>query len=146
MHSSTVDRAESFTSEDHYLVTHLVDRGQDGIRRDHSLKDRYRKLPTGEQETLVQRYFEIGPQVQLNDLLCCHKFDIMDRVQEIGVPTLAVCGDDDTATPVKFTQYLVDKIPGASKVIIEGATHYVLLEKPDELNKALDDFIKGLDQ
>lgn len=33
----------SFTPENHYLVTHLVDRGQTGIRLDAFLKERYRK-------------------------------------------------------------------------------------------------------
>ncbi len=97
-----------------------------------------------EEQAIIQKYLEVGPQAQLNDLLCCDKFDIMDRVHEISVPTLAICGSEDILAPVKYTEYLAQKIPGAKKVIIEGASHFVFLDKPDDFNKALDGFIKSL--
>ncbi len=48
-------REESY-SEDQYLVTHLVDRGQTGIRLDRFLKDRYRKRSREQ----IQRAIEDG--------------------------------------------------------------------------------------
>ena len=86
----------------------------------------------------------IGPAVMLNDLLCCDKFDIMDRVHTIKLPTLVICGRQDDMTPVKYSQYLTDKIGGATQVIIEGAGHLVFLEKPAGVNQALERFLGGL--
>jgi len=110
------------------------------------LKDSHSNLPIKEQEFLLARQLEIGPKAQLNDLLCCNSFDVMDKVHEIKVPALVICGDRDDMTPPKFTNYLAEKIPNARKVIIEGATHQLFLEKPEEFNKALEEFIQTLDE
>jgi pimeloyl-ACP methyl ester carboxylesterase len=86
----------------------------------------------------------IGPAVLLSDFLCCDRFDIMDRVPEIKVPTLVIVGTQDEMTPVKYAQYLANKIPGSKLVIIEGATHSVATEKPDEVNEAIKEWREGL--
>ncbi len=80
----------------------------------------------------------------LNDLRACDEFDIMNRLGEIGVPTLAICGSDDIMTPPKYSHRLVEKIPGARAVIIQGGTHMVFAEKPGEVNAAIDEFLQGL--
>jgi pimeloyl-ACP methyl ester carboxylesterase len=85
-----------------------------------------------------------GPAVFLNDMLCCDKFDIMDRIKDIRLPTLALCGSDDTMTPPKYTKYLAGKIEGSGEVIIDGGTHMVFAEKPDVVNQAMEDFLNAL--
>jgi len=92
----------------------------------------------------VEARMRIGPAVLLNDFLCCDKFDIMDRVHTIKVPTLVLCGTEDVMTPVKYTNYLADKIERAQRVIIEGATHSVARERPTEVNQAIESFLAGL--
>lgn len=47
-------------------------------------------------------------------------------------------------TPLKYSQYLADKIAGARLVIIEGATHHCLLEKPVEANRVIEAFLGDL--
>jgi len=93
---------------------------------------------------MIEARIRVGPAVMLNDLLCCDKFDIMDRVHTIKQPTLVICGSEDEMTPVKYTKYLVDKIEGAIKVIVDGATHAVAREKPKEVNQAIESFLAGL--
>ena len=104
----------------------------------------YAFLEPEERETLRKKRAAMGPQIVLNDQLCCDRFDIMDRVHEIELPTLLICGTEDTQTPVKYTEYLANKIDGAKMVIIEGATHSVPMEKPDEVNGAIEGFLKSL--
>ena len=96
------------------------------------------------QQALIQRAAEIGPAVRLNDLICCDKFDTMDRVHEISVPTLLICGSEDVITPLKYTDYLADRIPGAQKAIFDGASHYVTLERHGEVNDTIQDFLRQL--
>jgi len=96
------------------------------------------------QEVLRRRALENGPAVFLNDMLCCDKFDIIDRVHEIKLPTLALCGGDDIMTPPKYSKYLADNIEGARAVIIDGGTHMVFAEKPDEVNRAIEEFLSSL--
>jgi pimeloyl-ACP methyl ester carboxylesterase len=93
---------------------------------------------------IIEKIAEVGAKVQLNDFGCCDKFDIMDKVQMIKVPTLIICGTQDDMTPAKYSQYLASKIEGSKLVIIEGATHMVFMEKPEEVNKAIEVFLGGL--
>jgi pimeloyl-ACP methyl ester carboxylesterase len=86
----------------------------------------------------------IGPAVLLNDFMCCDKFDVMEHVQNIKLPTLIIAGTEDTMTPVKYSQYLAKKIPGAKLAMINNATHYVTMEKPDEVNRAIKEWLAGL--
>ena len=68
----------------------------------------------------------------------------MDRVHEIKLPTLVLCGSNDILTSPKYTKYLASKIEGARDVIIEGGTHMVFAEKPGLVNKAIEDFLNSL--
>ena len=80
---------------------------------------------------LQRKALEGDPAVLLNDMLCCDRFDIMDRVHEIKLPTLALCGSEDVMTPPKYTKYLANKIEGARNVIIEGALIWSSLNSPE---------------
>jgi pimeloyl-ACP methyl ester carboxylesterase len=111
------------------------------------LKDREARhtfLPSDLRKLFVEKAAEIGPAAQLHDYLVCDKFDTMDRVEEITLPTLVLCGSEDIMTPVKFSHYLANKIPGARSQIVDGASHFVPLEKPGEVNQAIAEFVQGL--
>jgi pimeloyl-ACP methyl ester carboxylesterase len=71
------------------------------------------------------------------DFRACDAFDVMKEVDRIRVPAVVVCGAEDRLTPVKYGQYLHERIPGALLAVIPGAGHMVMLEKPDEVNRAL---------
>jgi len=95
-------------------------------------------------DIIKKRASENGPGAFLNDLKACDKFDIMDRIESLAVPLLAICGDQDMMTPPKYSNYLVDKIDGSKAVIIPGGTHFVFAEKPSEVNEAIEAFLKEL--
>ena len=78
------------------------------------------------------------------DFSACDRFDIMDQVGDIQVPTLVVCGSDDLLTPPKYAHYLAEKIPGARLEIIDGAGHMVMIEKPHEFNSRVMEFLQTL--
>jgi len=93
---------------------------------------------------LKRRSTENGPTAELNDLKACDRFDIMDRLAQIDVHTLALCGDQDVMTPPKYSHYLAGHMPNAKAVIIEGGTHMVFAEKPLEANQAIENFLKTI--
>ena len=93
---------------------------------------------------ILPKLIEVGPAAQLNDFRCCDKFDVMDRVGEIKVPVLCIVGDQDNMTPPKYSQYLAGKMPDCRVSIIEGGTHLAFLEKPVEVNRAIESFIKQI--
>ena len=104
----------------------------------------YSRVAPEVREKVINKVAEIGARVQLNDFRCCDKFDIMDRVHQITAPTLVICGTDDDMTPVKFSQYLANKIAAAKLVVIESGSHFVFMEKPEEVNRAIEEFLRGL--
>ena len=95
-------------------------------------------------ERLKQRVTEIGPGVMLNDMQACDRFSIMGREDELTLPILAVCGSDDMMTPPKYSHFMADRLPNAQAVIVNGGTHFVFAEKPDEVNQAIEKFLKDI--
>ncbi|MBI5650647.1 MAG: alpha/beta hydrolase [Chloroflexi bacterium] len=82
-------------------------------------------------------------RVTYGDYSACNGFDILARVAEIRVPTIAICGTHDKMTPVKYSEFLISKIAGARLAVIQDAGHYVMIEKPVETNHALVEFLKN---
>ena len=70
----------------------------------------------------------------------------MDRLGDIRFPTLVVVGEDDRLTPPKYAEFLVRSIAGAQLARIPRAGHYVSLEQPAEVNRAIRDFLGGLEE
>jgi pimeloyl-ACP methyl ester carboxylesterase len=104
----------------------------------------YSTVPEEVREMIVNDVVSIGVAARLNGFRCCDRFDVMDKVHLIKVPTLVISGTEDVMTPLKYARYLVDKIEGARLVVIEGATHFVFLERPEEVNRAIDEFVHSL--
>jgi pimeloyl-ACP methyl ester carboxylesterase len=82
--------------------------------------------------------------VTLGDYLACDRFDVRDRLAEIRVPTLVVVGTDDRLTPLRYSRFLAETIPGARLVEIPGAGHFPQLEQPVRVNAAIREFLTHL--
>jgi 3-oxoadipate enol-lactonase len=63
------------------------------------------------------------------------------RLDEIQIPTLAIVGDLDMPGILEIVDSVIRNVPGAEKVVIQGAAHMVNMEKPKEFNKAVLDFL-----
>ncbi len=87
---------------------------------------------------------QTNPDVYYNDFTACENFDVMVRVKEIKVPTLVIGASGDRLTPVKFSCYLAEQINNARMEIIEEAGHMMMLEKPEALNRHLQQFISTI--
>ena len=109
------------------------------------LRQRHRLTAPEIRRAIVEERIRIGPAVTLNDLICCCKFDIMDRVHHIKSPTLVISGSEDEVVPVRNSHYLAGRIEGASKVIVNRAGHWVQTEKPKQVNQAIAGFLASLD-
>lgn len=84
------------------------------------------------------------PQVTHDDYEACNNFDMMSRIADIHAPALVVGGSEDKMTPFKYSEFLASKIPNAQLVRVEGAGHNVMIEKADEVNRALLNFLTKL--
>ena len=108
------------------------------------VEEMYRLTPANYKREVIEKQKAIGPAVMLNDFLCCDKFDVMDRVHQIKLPVLIICGELDVMTPVKYANYLGAKIANSRVVIVPQAGHFVLAERPEVVNKAIEDFLTGI--
>jgi len=91
-----------------------------------------------------QAAIETGPYVMLGDFVACERFDVRERLGEIRVPTLVMTGSEDRMTPPKLGQYLAEQIPGARFILVPGAGHMLMLEKPRRVAKAVREFLNEL--
>ncbi len=101
----------------------------------------YRKTSKEIIENAILESSQMDPEVTYNDFKICDAFDTLDKTNSIDVPCLIICGKYDQLTPVKYSQFFHDKIKNSELYIIDKSGHAVMLEKPNEVNKAIEDFI-----
>ncbi|MFH2103428.1 MAG: alpha/beta hydrolase [Chloroflexota bacterium] len=78
----------------------------------------------------AERMSKTRSTVLHSDLIACDHFDVLDRVHEISLPALIVCGTEDKLTPIHFAETLASRMPCAALQTIDGAGHMVMLEQP----------------
>jgi pimeloyl-ACP methyl ester carboxylesterase len=66
--------------------------------------------------------------------------DIREDARSISQPTLLVYGEDDESTPVKFGELLHENIDGSTLEILPGAGHFVHIDRPEPVIKAIEEF------
>ena len=59
--------------------------------------------------------------------------DVADRLNEISIPVVVVCGSDDQFHPLPNSAYLVEHLPQARFVRLGGVGHLLNVEAPDVL-------------
>jgi pimeloyl-ACP methyl ester carboxylesterase len=64
------------------------------------------------------RMTQTRPAVLHGDFTACNNFDMLDSLTTIKTPTLVVCGQNDEMTPLRYSQYLKDHIPGSQLSVI----------------------------
>lgn len=55
----------------------------------------------------------------------------------LKIPTLIACGDHDLLTPDEYSRLMAASLPQSELVIVPGASHLALLDKPDTINDGL---------
>jgi pimeloyl-ACP methyl ester carboxylesterase len=71
------------------------------------------------------------------------RIDGRPDLAKIAVPTLVLCGREDRLTPLKLAEEMVALIPRAILRIVEHCGHMTTLERPDQVNDAMRDWLMG---
>jgi pimeloyl-ACP methyl ester carboxylesterase len=79
-----------------------------------------------------------------NDFVACDNFDVLNEVSRISFPALIIGATQDQMTPLKYSQYLQQRIPHSHLSVIENAGHMMMMENPPQLNRAIEDWLKAL--
>jgi pimeloyl-ACP methyl ester carboxylesterase len=89
----------------------------------------------------AQRVLENGrPGVLFNDLSACNTYQgALAAAAKVTVPTTLILGERDMMTPAKAGKALAAALPNSRTVVLRGAGHMMMAERPDELLAALQD-------
>lgn len=70
--------------------------------------------------------------------------DLRDRVGEIHVPTLVLCGAQDVVITPDMAREFSDSLPNARFRVIEEAAHIPSVEQPEVLATAITEFLREI--
>jgi pimeloyl-ACP methyl ester carboxylesterase len=93
-------------------------------------------MHTGAQRVLEQ----CRPGVLFNDLAACNAYQgALAAASAITVPATLVLGERDMMTPARAGKALAAAIANSRTVVLSGAGHMMMTERPDQLLAALQD-------
>jgi pimeloyl-ACP methyl ester carboxylesterase len=100
-----------------------------------------RKTPSDFIGKGISYMLQCRPEVLYGDFLACDRFDLMEEVEKIDLPTLILCGEDDQLTPLKYSQFLQNRIKGSKLEVLSNAGHMVMMESSQAFNEKIRGFI-----
>lgn len=85
----------------------------------------------------------VPESVYLQQLISATNFDAESRVCDIKAKTLILSGNADTVVPLQNSINLANLIPDAQMKIVENGSHLVFIEKAEEFNRIVKQFVIG---
>lgn len=79
--------------------------------------------------------------VSENDITALRAFDISEKLPQIKLPTLIVCGSNDALCLPEEEIKLVSNIPVSKLIIYHGETHAMVIDHPGKVYGNIVDFI-----
>lgn len=74
-----------------------------------------------------------GATTTYGDFLACHRFDVRAHLAGIPLPALVIAGSEDRLVPARAADALAAGLPHGRLERLEGAGHFSMLERPDEV-------------
>jgi pimeloyl-ACP methyl ester carboxylesterase len=68
--------------------------------------------------------------------------DMTAELSSVNLPTLVICGEHDVITPPDEMRAMAEKMPDARFVFVPDGGHMSPLEKPTEVNHAIEHFLR----
>jgi len=127
-----------------------IDQSREKIKSNGLKKTAYRIAKTWFIEEDKSNFFylceEAGKQTSIeaadNGLIAMKNWNGVNNLKNIRNKTLIIWGDQDKAYNYKQVETLNSNIPDSELKIVEGCSHNVHLEKPDEFNKIVVEFLR----
>lgn len=68
--------------------------------------------------------------------------DLRETTGDISIPSLVLCGTEDSATPPELVQGLASSLPNAHFELIQEAGHLPCIEQPDQMAATIKQFLE----
>jgi pimeloyl-ACP methyl ester carboxylesterase len=102
------------------------------------------KLDPGARQEIFDYYRKLTPFGYANALRALLQMDyIIERLPEISVPTLLICGDEDPS--LEPMRVMEKKIKSSRFVLLSPAGHFGNRDQPEDFNRAVLDFLDALE-
>jgi len=115
-------------------------------------------------DTVMERYFNASFRASQPDrvaqfraqllrtdpkgyVACCHALGAVNwlgRLPQVKCPTMIIAGALDVGTPVAMSQAMAGRIPDATLVVFDEASHLSVVEQPALFAQTVREFIAGL--
>ena len=96
-------------------------------------------------QAAAERLAQNRPMNYLRLLMAVSRFDLRPRLAAIRAPTLVVAGEQDTTVPMECKLELVRGIRGARLQAFPGSRHVTPLDRSQEFNGCLLEFLAGVE-
>ncbi len=83
-------------------------------------------------------YLRCARALRTQDLL-----SVMERVEQLEIPTLVVWGETDDYQPLAYGRRLAERMRRAQLVVLPEAGHFVQEDKPEEVASVIEDFVRS---
>jgi pimeloyl-ACP methyl ester carboxylesterase len=102
------------------------------------------RLDPGARQEIFDYYRKLTPIGYANALRALLQMDyITERLPEITVPTLLICGDEDPS--LEPMRVMEKKVKSSRFVLLSPAGHFGNRDQPEDFNHAVLDFLDGLE-
>ena len=91
----------------------------------------------------IARYRPQSNEAYMRQLQAGWGRDATGRLGELRMPVLVIHGTADPLVPVQNGRYLAEHIPGARLIEYPGTGHIPIIERADDFNRAVLDFLAG---
>ncbi len=116
---------------------------QTAVRRAERLEqDGLESLRGGDEVSASAHRSAAGLANAARGMLAQFNSNVIECLDGIKVPTLVLVGAKDEAF-LAATDYMANKIPGSTKVVIDDAGHAANIHQPEAFNQAMLAFLKG---
>jgi pimeloyl-ACP methyl ester carboxylesterase len=101
--------------------------------------------PTALRPELVWEFFQGGERAEsfVEALTSLAGYDILDRLEQVDVPTLIVWGRQDHVVPPADASEYARRIGGARLEVFDRCGHVPMAERPRRFNRLVEDFLSG---
>src|SRR6266702_2221815 len=90
----------------------------------------------------IARYRPMTEAAYFRQLAACRRHDVSQRLHQIEAPTLVIHGDVDPLVPLKNGLHLAQTIPGAMLIVYPQTGHIPEVERAEEFNHDILDFLE----
>lgn len=101
------------------------------------------EVPQAIVDALEGAFARVPVATSSEDWKSANRFDRMDSLAELDLPTLLLAGDDDPFTPMKYGEFLASGIVGARLVRLESGTHLAVVERARDVADAIERFVSS---